>query len=128
MRGWPGRTGAGPLSHLVQPAPGLAAAEHAAKSAPLNTQAVRASQRNRRVIGAAGLRVKNSSAPFGIFARLHIDENLVAVLVRLGVHGISTKIGTALLDPDLALFFFGQPNADRICCRLSGGGDRSRRD
>ena len=49
----------------------------------------------------------------GFLAGLHVDENLFAVLVRLGVDGIAAEIDAALLDPDLAFFFFGQPNAER---------------
>ena len=52
-------------TRLVQPAPGLAAAEHAAEGAALNPQAVRTLQRDRRIIGAAGVRIVNSPAPFG---------------------------------------------------------------
>src|SRR5882672_9761293 len=98
---------------LVQPAPGLAAAEHAAKRAALDAQAVAALQRDRRIIGAAGIGIENAPAPFGILAGLHVDQNLLAVLVRLGVDGISAEIGAALLDSDLALFLFRQPHAKR---------------
>src|ERR1700694_5180649 len=97
LRAVPNRTRA-----LVDPAPGLATAEHAAKGAALNLQGVRAFQRDRRIIGAAGIRVVNSPAPFGVLAGLHIDQDLFAVLVGLGVHGISAEIGAALVDPDLA--------------------------
>src|SRR5580700_6579918 len=101
-------------SHLsVQPAPGLAATEHAAKGAALNPQCVRAFQRDGGIIGAAGIRIENSSAPFGILAGLHVDENLLTVLARLRVHRIPAKIGAALLDSNLALFLFRQPNAKR---------------
>src|ERR1700722_9884143 len=71
---------------LVHPAPGLAAAEHAAEGAALNPKRVRTFQRNRRIIGATGIRVENSPGPFGFLAGLHVDENLFAVLVRFRVH------------------------------------------
>src|SRR3981081_2599513 len=109
----------GPLSNrylswrLVHPAPGLAAAEHAAKGAALNAQRVRAFQRDRRIVGAAGVRVENPPAPFGVVAGPHIDQDLFAVLVRFRVDGISAQIGAALLNPDLALLFFRQPHAER---------------
>src|SRR6266516_4735725 len=114
---------------LIHPAPGLATTEHAAKGTALNPQGVRAFQRDRRIIGAAALRVVNSAAPFGVLARLHIDQDLFAVLVGFGVHGISAEIGAALLDPDLAFLFLRQPHAERCICRLKprGRGLRRRR-
>src|ERR1700738_4934659 len=101
------------VAYSVQPAPGWAAAEHAAKRAALDAQVVCAFQGDGRIIGAAGVGVENAPAPFGILAGLHVDQNLLAVLVRLGVDGISAEIGAALLDPDLALFLFRQPHAER---------------
>src|SRR5256885_8434798 len=114
---------------LVHPSPGLTTAEHAAKGTALNAQGTRVFQRNRRIIRAATLRIVNSPAPFRILAGLHIDQDLFAVLVALVVHGISAEIGAALLDPDLAFFFFGQPHTDRCICRLNprGRGLRRRR-
>src|SRR5438876_3682318 len=114
---------------LVHPAPGLATAEHSAKGTALNPQGARALQRDGRIIGAAGFRVMNSAAPFGVLARLHIDQDLFAVLVGFGVPGISAEIGAALLDPDLAFLFFRQPHAARCICRLNprGRGLRRRR-
>src|SRR5438876_31028 len=112
---------------LVHPAPGLATAEHSAKGTALNPQGVRALQRDRRIIGAAALRVVNSAAPFGVLARLHIDQDLFAVLVGFGVHGISAEIGAALLDPDLAFLFFRHPHAERCICRLNPRGRGLRR-
>ena len=50
--------------------------------------------------------------PFGVLAGLHIDQDLFAILARLGVHGIPAKIEAASLDPDLALFLLCQPKAD----------------
>src|SRR6266849_4641931 len=44
---------------LIHPAPGLATAEHTAKGTALNPQGIRAFQRDRRIIGAAALRVVN---------------------------------------------------------------------
>src|SRR6478752_5601473 len=117
-RAWNGRRSRG----LVHAAPGLASAKHAAESAALNAQGIRAFQRDRRVIGATALRVVNSPAPFGILAGLHVDQDLFAVLVGLGVHGISAEIGAALLDADLAFLFFRQPQAERCVCRLNPWG------
>src|SRR5713226_4581233 len=77
---------------LVHPAPGLAAAEHAAKGTALNAQGIRAFQCDRRIICAAALRVVNPPAPFGILAGLHIDQDLFAVLIGFGVNGISAEI------------------------------------
>ena len=102
----------GNVADLVQAAPGLAAAEHAAESAALNAHTV-ALQRDRRIIGAAGIGVENAPAPFGILAGLHIDQNLFAFLVRFGIDGIAAKIIAALLDPNLAFLLFGQPQAER---------------
>src|SRR5476649_2759514 len=96
---------------LVQPAPGLSAAEHAAERAALNAQAIRTFQRDRRIVGAAGVGIENAPAPMRVLAGLHVDQNLFAVLVRLGVNRISAEIGAALLDPDFALFLLGQPDA-----------------
>ena len=98
---------------LVQPAPGLAATEHAAKGTALDTQGIRAFQRDRGIVAAATIRVENSPAPFGILAGLHIDQNLFAVLVRLCIQGISAEICSALLNPDLAFFLFRQPYTER---------------
>src|SRR6202047_5321316 len=108
---WTGSVRARP--DLIQPAPGLAAAEHAAKGAALNPQAVRALQRDRGIIGAAGIRIENPATPFGILAGLHVDENLLTVLVRLRVHRKSAEIGAALFDSNLAFLFLLQPNARR---------------
>src|SRR6202035_5822532 len=90
------------VAYSVQPAPGLAAAEHAAEGAALNAQAIAAFQGDRRIIRAAGVGVENAPAPFGILAGLHVDQDLFAVLVRLGIDGITAKIIAALLDPNLA--------------------------
>src|SRR5947208_15158784 len=98
---------------LVHTGPGLAAAEHAAESAALNTQRVRAFQCDRGIIGAAGVRIENPSAPFGVLAGLHVDQDLLAILVRLLVHRITAEIAAALLDADLALLLLGQPHAKR---------------
>ena len=98
---------------LADPLPGLTAAEHSAEGATLDPQEFRAFQRDRRIIIAAGFRVVNTSVPFGVPAGLHIDQDLFAILVGLGVDGIPAKIGAARLDPDLALFLFGQPKAER---------------
>jgi hypothetical protein len=101
---------------LVDPAPGLAAAEHAAKGAALDPQAVRAFQRDRGIIATAGFRVENPPAPFGVLAGFHIDQNLFAVLVRLCVHGISAEIGAAsnlLANLILDHFTPDEENCDR---------------
>src|SRR3984957_18147544 len=104
---------------LVDPAPGLATAEHAAEVAAPNTQGIRAFQRDGRIIGAAGIGVEDPAAPFGIVGRLHVDQNLLAVLVRFLVHRIAAEIGAALLDPDLAFLLLGQPHAERRIGRLN---------
>src|SRR5258706_11504457 len=85
----------------VDAGPVLAAAEYAAEGATLDAQAVGAFQRDRRVIGAAGVRIEDPAAPFGVLAGLHVDQNLFAVLVRFLVDGIAAKISAALLNPDL---------------------------
>src|SRR4051812_12458277 len=101
------------VSLSVDAGPGLAAAEHAAEGATLDAQAVGALQRDRRIIGAAGVRIENPAAPFGVLGRLHIDQNLFAVLVRFLVDRIAAEIGAALFDPNLAFLLFRQPQAER---------------
>src|SRR6185503_2957775 len=96
----------------VDAGPGLAATEHAAEGAALNAQTVGALQRDRRVVGAAGIRIENPAAPL-VLAGLHVDQNLLAILVRLLVDGIAADIGTALFDPHLAFFLLRQPDAER---------------
>src|SRR5260221_11994165 len=110
----------------VDAGPVLAAAEYAAEGATLDAQAVGAFQRDRRVIGAAGVRIENPAAPFGVLAGLHVDENLFAVLVRFLVDGIAAKISAALLNPDLAFLLFRQPQAERGVCGLDRCWGRSR--
>src|SRR5260370_40185765 len=111
---------------LVDPCPGLAAAEHAAEGAALDAPGVGALQRNRGIIGSAGVRIENPAAPF-VLAGLHVDQNLFAILVRLLVDGISAEIGAALFDPDLAFLLFRQPDAERRIRGLRGSRRRSRR-
>src|SRR6266567_4623435 len=108
---------------LVQPAPGLAAAEHAAEGAALDTQAVGAFQRDRRIIGAAAVRVVDAPGPF-VLGGLHVDQDFFAVLVGLGIHRIAAEIDAAWLDPDLALFLFRLPHAERRVGRRGGCGCR----
>src|SRR5258708_5060503 len=95
-------------SASVHARPGLAAAEQATKGATLNAQGVRTFQRDGGIIGAARGRIENPPAPF-VLAGPHVDQNLLAVLVRLLVNGIAAKVGAALLDADLAFLLFGQP-------------------
>src|SRR5438034_9189707 len=85
----------------VDAGPGLAAAEHATEGAALNAEIVGALQRDRRIVGAAGIRIENPAAPF-VLAGLHVDQDLFAVLVRLLVNGVTAEIGAALFDPHLA--------------------------
>src|SRR5689334_8038491 len=85
----------------VDAGPGLAAAEHAAERAALNAQGVGALHRDRGIIAAATVRIENPAAPL-VLAGLHVDQDLLAILVRLLVDGIAAEIGTALLDPHLA--------------------------
>jgi len=96
----------------VDAGPGLAATEHAAEGAALNTQIVGALQRDRRIVGAAGIRIENPPAPF-VLAWLHVDQNLFAVLVRLLVDSIAAEVGAAFFDSDLAFLLFRQPDAER---------------
>src|SRR4051812_25834772 len=98
---------------LVDPGPGLAAAEHAAEGTALDAQGVGALQRDRGIIAAAGIRIENPSAPLGVLARLHVNQNLLAILVRFLVDRITTEIVAALLDADLAFLLFRQPDAKR---------------
>src|SRR6266508_2443978 len=97
----------------VDAGPGLATAEHAAEGAALNAQTVGALQRDRRIVGAAGIRIENPAAPL-VLAGLHVDQDLLAVLVRLLVDGIAAEIGAALFDPHLALLLLRQPHAERL--------------
>src|SRR3954454_13790566 len=85
---------------LVDPGPGLAAAEHAAEGTTLDAQGVGALQRDRGIIAAAGIRIENPTAPLGVFAGLHVDQNLLAILVRFLVDRITAEIVAALLDAD----------------------------
>src|SRR6185369_9437252 len=85
----------------VDARPGLAATEHAAEGAALNAQAVGALEGDRRIVGAAGIRIENPAAP-PVLAGFHVDQNLLAVLVRLLVDGIAAEIGAARFDPHLA--------------------------
>src|SRR5437879_13817340 len=96
----------------VDAGPGLAAAEHAAEGAALNAQIVGALQCDRRIVGAAGIRIENPPAPF-VLAWLHVDQNLFAVLVRLLVDGIAAEIGAARFHPHLAFLLLRQPHAER---------------
>src|SRR6185312_10557278 len=96
----------------VDAGPGLAAAEHPAEGAALDTQAVGALQRDRGIIGAAAGRIENPAAPF-VLAGFHVDQNLLAVLVRLLVDRIAAQIGAALLDAHLAFLLLRQPHAER---------------
>src|SRR5215213_5315086 len=96
----------------VDAGPGLAATEHAAEGAALDTQTVGALQRDRRVVGAAGIRIENPAAPL-VLAGLHVDQNLFAILVRLLVDGIAADIGAARFDPHLAFLLRRQPHAER---------------
>src|SRR3954466_8418435 len=98
---------------LVDPGPGLAAAKHATEGTTLDAQGVGALQRDRGIIAAAGIRIENPTAPLGVFAGLHVDQNLLAILVRFLVDRIAAKIAAALLDPDLAFLLFRQPDAKR---------------
>src|SRR5437588_93752 len=66
---------------LVQASPGLAAAEHATKGATLDAQGIGALHCDRRIVGAAAVRIEDPPAPFLILARPHIDQNLFAVEV-----------------------------------------------
>ena len=65
------------------------------------------------VIGAAGVRIENPAGPFQVPGRLHVDQHLLTVLVRLRLHRVAAEIGAALLDADLAFLLFGQPDAER---------------
>src|SRR3954470_12787639 len=67
---------------LVDPRPGLAAAEHAAEGAALHPQLVLAPQRDRRLIVAAGVGIVNPPVPLLVFAGLHVDQHLFAIRVR----------------------------------------------
>src|SRR5829696_4028881 len=96
----------------VDAGPGLAATEHAAEGAALNAQTVSALQRDRRIVGAAGIRIENPAAPL-VLARLHVDQDLLAVRVRFLVDGIAADIRAALFDPHLAFLLFRQPHAER---------------
>jgi len=96
----------------VDAGPGLAAAEHAAKSAALNAQRVGALQRDRRIVAAAAVRIENPAAPL-VIAGLHVDQDLLAVLVRLLVDRIAAEVGAAFLDSDLAFLFLRQPDTER---------------
>ena len=96
----------------VDAGPGLAATEHAAKGAALNAQTVGALEGNRRIVGAAAIRVENPAAPL-VLAGLHVDQDLLAVLVRLLVDGIAAEIGAARFDPHLAFLLLRQPHAER---------------
>ena len=96
----------------VYPRPGLAAAERAAKGAALHTQGVGAFQGDRGIVGAAGIGIENPPAPF-VLAGLHVDQDLLAVLVRFLVDRVAAEIGAALLDADLAFLLFRQPDAER---------------
>src|SRR6185437_14022463 len=98
---------------LIQAGPGLAAAEHAAEGATLLAQGVGALHRDRRIIGAAGVGIEDPAAPFLVLAGPHVDQDLLAIGVRLGVDRIAAEIGAALLDADLSLLLFRQPDADR---------------
>src|SRR5438445_12707372 len=84
----------------VDAGPGLAATEHAAEGAALNAQTVGALQRDRRIVGAAGIWIENPATPL-VLAGLHVDQHLLAVLVRLLVDGIAVEIGAALFDAHL---------------------------
>ena len=108
----------------VDAGPGLATAEHAAKSAALNAEAVGTLQRDRGIIGAAAVRIENPAAPFGVPAGLHVDQNLFAIPVRFLVNRVAAKVGAALFYPDLAFLLFGEPKAER---RVLGRDDRLRR-
>src|SRR5215207_2525400 len=96
----------------VDAGPGLAATEHAAKGAALNAQTVGTLEGDRRIVGAAGIRIENPATPL-VLAGFHIDQNLLAVLVRLLVDGIAADIGAARFDPHLAFFLLRQPHAER---------------
>src|SRR5438270_1530958 len=98
---------------VVLASPGLAAAEHATKGATLDAQGIGALHCDRRIVGAAAVRIEDPPAPFLILARPHIDQHLFAVLVRFGIGRIAAEIGAALLDADLAFLLFGQPDAER---------------
>jgi len=99
-------------SRSVDAGPGLAATEHAAEGAALNAQAVGALQRDRRIVGAAGIRIENPAAPL-VLGGLHVDQDLFGVLVRLLVDRIAAEIRAAWFDPHLAFLFLGQPHAER---------------
>src|SRR5947209_794521 len=73
----------------VDAGPGLAAAENAAEGATLDPEAVGALQRDRGIVGAAGVRIEDPAAPFGVLGGLHVDQNLFAVLVRFLVDRIA---------------------------------------
>src|SRR6185312_16554485 len=100
------------FADLVDAGPGLAAAEHAAKGAALNAQAVGGLERDRRIVGAAGIRIEDPAAPL-VLAGLHVDQNLLTVLVGLLVDGVAAEIGAALFDPHLAFLLLRQPHAER---------------
>src|SRR5690349_2287454 len=104
---------------LVDPGPGLAAAEHAAEGAALDAQGVGALHGDGRIIGAAGRGIEDASAPL-VLAGLHVDQHLLAVLVGLLVDGVAAEIAAALFDADLAFLLLGQPDADRRIGRDGG--------
>src|SRR6478735_8993322 len=80
---------------LVHPGPGLAAAEHAAEGAALHAQCIGAPHRDRRIIGAAGVGIEDPAAPLLVLAGPHVDQDLLAIRVRLGVDRIAAEIGAA---------------------------------
>src|SRR5205085_8210283 len=82
---------------LADALPGLAAAEHAAEGATLDTQAVRAAHRDRRVVVATGVWIVNAADPLAI-GRLHVDQDAF-----IGLDRIAAKVLAALLDAHIAL-------------------------
>ena len=69
-------------------------------------------QGDHKIVVAAGVRIEIRPLHF-VLAGLHVDQNLLTVLVRFGVDGIAAEIDAALFDPDFSLFLFRQPHAER---------------
>ncbi len=108
---------AGPLNigtrrRLVDPRPGLAAAEHAAEGATLNAQGVGAFRWRSSNHSAAGAGIEDPSAPL-VLARFHVISTCSPFWFGLLVDGVAAEIASALFDADLAFLLLVQPDADR---------------
>ena len=103
----------GQASRSVHAGPGLAATEHAAESAALHAKLIAAFHCDRRIIGAAGVGVVDTAAPFAVGAGPHVNQDLLAIGVGFRIHRVTAEIGAARLDPDPAFLLLGQPDANR---------------